>query len=119
MKKIYLLLLTFSFAGLLFAQKEMPVDSAEYYQREISKIWRQSFDSIYRSEKVISLRNKLNGIVSQRNNYGSVVLFGDILHSDYSAFKVICPHLMPSVAGLVLGEALKMNIQYWTSIFSL
>jgi hypothetical protein len=75
------------FANSQSNKKGRLVDSTEYYQKEIGKLWRQNFDSLRKSKKYLSLRSNVVKAIQKRNDYTGLVLYTDIAHSDYKTFN--------------------------------
>jgi hypothetical protein len=82
------LLLTLAFINPLFltAQKREPTsnDSIEIYQKKLNKLWRTNYDSLRSSENYKELVDNIKRLRGNSRNYGGVVIFGDITHSDYT-----------------------------------
>lgn len=47
--------------------KKLPNDSVKYYQKELSKLWRNTFDSLRNSERYKGLQNKIDPKNRQKN----------------------------------------------------
>jgi hypothetical protein len=88
MKAIFLILILVPFLANSQSNKKISkVDSTEYYQKELRKLWHQNSDSLIKSEKYLSLRSNLVKAIQKRNDYTGLVLFADVAHSDYRTFN--------------------------------
>lgn len=63
------------------------VDSADYYRSELNKIWRNAFDSLRKTEQVVFLLEQRRKIVARRNNYSALMIYSDLIHSDYAGLN--------------------------------
>src|SRR5689334_6603986 len=89
MKTTYLLLLI-CFPCFVQAQRDIRKerrDSLRYYQKEMGRLYRETFDSLRSSEKFTSLNSNYRRLAGQSDSYGGLILFMDVYHSDYSQFN--------------------------------
>jgi opacity protein-like surface antigen len=115
MKPVFFLLLVIPFVA--HSQKEKdppPVDSSWYYQKELGKLWKETIDSLQQSEKYITLQQNAKRLMRKSNDYAGFVLFGDIMHSDYSSFNALLkldgfPGLKPMSGRLGFGVSQKLQ----------
>lgn len=64
-----------------------PGDSISYYQKELSKFMRAGIDSLRMSAEYRELTEKIKTHRGKSDHYSGVVVFGDLLHSDYTQFN--------------------------------
>jgi hypothetical protein len=64
-----------------------PVDSIAYYQKAYNDYWRQTMDSIKKTEQYITLQKQLDIHKARSKDYSAVVTFIDIIHSDLASFN--------------------------------
>ena len=89
MKKI-LLIQIILIPGILFAQSKvnrLPKDSAHYYELQMAKLWKASNDSLRKSATYKLLEDSSNSYRRRSNSYMGSVLYGDIIHSDFTDFN--------------------------------
>ncbi len=79
----YILAAFIAFPAIAFSQKYKFVDSSKYYQKEISKIYKQTIDSL---EKTEIFMNYLQ-YQQRNNNYDAQTFFLNVLHSNYTTFN--------------------------------
>lgn len=82
MRKL-LLLLSFLFPAIIFAQK----DSIHHYERAYEKAHKAAYDSLLESEPLASLRGNIVRLKTTTNSYRAFVLFGELLRTDVSGFN--------------------------------
>jgi hypothetical protein len=91
-----------------------PKDSAAYYQRQISELWRNTMDSLRHSETFKNLQDSYEYHIGRSNNYRAFMIFFDILHSDYNSLNTAIaqsgfPALNPLGARLGFGYSSKKD----------
>ncbi len=109
MKILFVVLTLLPFLSISQSSRNIPtVDSVEYYQKELGKLWRQNFDSLQKSERFLKLQTNFNRAIQKRNDYTGLVLFSDIAHSDYRSFNSVIsqsgfPELKPLSVRVGIG----------------
>jgi hypothetical protein len=97
------------------ARPEKPIkDSSEYYSAQLMNMQRAVMDSLRKSEAYQGVETQLNHYKRPGNNYGSLVLFLDVAHTDFGAFNSsIAQSGFPAMAALSprigFGTSIKNN----------
>lgn len=88
MKQVKILIIIL-LPAITFAQSKTTkeIDSIVYYQKQINLMWRSQRDSLINSAKYKLAKENIDRIRSNSENYGSFVIFTDILHSNLTSFN--------------------------------
>jgi hypothetical protein len=82
------LILIFALLGPMFLKAQRretpPKDSTQIYRRQLSTLWRNTYDSLRSSEKYKELLSNIDRLQGKSGDYGGIVVFADLVHSDYS-----------------------------------
>ena len=82
-----IILLALPFLSLGQSNTRSSRDSVQFYEKEYKKQFKEALDSINKSEKINSLKENINRLKTISNSYSGNVLFGGILHSDFTEFN--------------------------------
>ena len=84
-------ILTLAFIIPLFvtAQKREPTpkDSIKIYQKQLQKLWKNTYDSLRASENFKEVTGNIKRLRGNSQRYGGALIFMDIVHSDYTKFN--------------------------------
>jgi hypothetical protein len=113
MRNIFIALLLIPICA-ISQRTEKTFDSATYYRNEIGKYYRQAYDSIRKSERLRLLREGLDRNTPKSKGYNTFVIFGSVVHSDYSTFNEAIatsgfPRLKSTAGGFGLGYSGKQE----------
>lgn len=91
MKKILSLLFVLVLINITVKSQKRETDSLKYYQKQLSELYRITMDSLESTDEYSALKEKIDEIrhrpKNYSKNYAGLVLFGDLMHSDYAAFN--------------------------------
>lgn len=87
--RILILTVAFVCPFFLAAQTNEPdlKDSIELYRKRLSELWRNNFDSVRNSVKYRELMGNISRLQGNAQHYRGFVIFGDLVHSDYTKFN--------------------------------
>lgn len=91
MKKIVSLLFVLAFISTTGIAQKKETDSLRYYEKQLNELHRITMDSLRETEEYRALEEKIEEIRYRpknfSKNYTGLVLFGDLMHSNYTAFN--------------------------------
>ena len=73
--------------SLIFAQSSKKVDSANYYQKELSAVYKKNNDSLNASSQVVELRKNIERLRSKGDNYKGFILYSSFASSNFDKFN--------------------------------
>ncbi|MBS1565536.1 MAG: hypothetical protein JST39_14195 [Bacteroidetes bacterium] len=108
----------FHFSAAAQSDEKKNADSADYYRKELGKAWEKAIDSIKKDERIVTLKKQYDYYRSRQNNYSTITIFFDLLHSDYDQFNASIansgfPALKPVSPRFGFGSSHKRNRNIW------
>lgn len=87
MKTVFFLAVLLMPLCLLSQKTNKTSDSLRYYSNQLSKLTRQTLDSLRNSEQYVSIVENMKRVSKNLRGYNGVIFSSEILHSNYKAFN--------------------------------
>lgn len=71
----------------IFGQSSKKIDSANYYQKELTSIYKKNRDSLFTNPQVVELRKNIERIQSKGDNYRGFILYSSFASANFDKFN--------------------------------